>query len=166
MQVVSYGGATTIVAMAGADVRVQLPAGTTAKVRDLTEKGASRPRSYGPFAGGGGAVALGGTGAVTAGGKAVKPAKADARAPRTAARVKRLPGGKVRLTLINVGKQMVHNLRFMPDEAPAPIEEQIDILPAGEEESIEFEVTDPGTYPFECTFHVQLGQVGTMTVEG
>ena len=74
--------------------------------------------------------------------------------------------GKVRLTLINVGKQMVHNLKFMPDEAPAPIEEQIDILPAGEQESIEFEVTDPGTYPFECTFHVQLGQVGTMTVEG
>ena len=74
--------------------------------------------------------------------------------------------GTVRLTLINVGKQMVHNLRFMPDEAPAPIEEQIDILPAGEEETIEFEVIDPGAYPFECTFHVQLGQVGTMTVEG
>jgi pimeloyl-ACP methyl ester carboxylesterase len=99
VQVVTYGGATTIVAMAGADVRVQLPAGATAKVRDLTEKGASRPRAYGPFAGGGGAVALGGSGAVTADGKAVKPAKADTRAPRTAARVKRLPGGKVRLTL-------------------------------------------------------------------
>jgi plastocyanin len=74
--------------------------------------------------------------------------------------------GQVRLTLINVGDQMVHNLRFPPDSAPEEIEEQIDILPAGQEESIEFEVTDPGTYPFECSFHVQLGQVGTMTVEG
>jgi plastocyanin len=74
--------------------------------------------------------------------------------------------GQVRLTLINVGDQMVHNLRFTPDSGPEPIEEQIDILPAGEEESIEFEVTDPGEYPFECTFHLQLGQVGTMTVEG
>ncbi len=73
--------------------------------------------------------------------------------------------GPVRLTLINVGEQMVHNLRFPPDAGPAAIEEQIDILPAGEEETIEFEVPDPGEYLFECSFHVQLGQVGTMTVE-
>jgi plastocyanin len=72
--------------------------------------------------------------------------------------------GRVRLTLINVGKQMVHNLRFPRDTGPAAIEEQIDILPAGEEATIEFEVTDPGEYPFECSFHVQLDQVGTMTV--
>ena len=99
VQVVSYGGATTIVAMSGADVRLSLPAGTTAKVRDLTEKGASKPRSFGPFPAGGGAVAIGGSGAVTAGGKALKPVKADTRAPRTTARVKRLAGGKLRLTL-------------------------------------------------------------------
>ncbi len=72
--------------------------------------------------------------------------------------------GPVRLTLINVGEQMVHNLRFTPDTGPVAIDEQIDILPAGEEETIEFEVADPGEYPFECSFHVQLGQVGTMTV--
>ena len=72
--------------------------------------------------------------------------------------------GRVRLTLVNVGKQMVHNLRFPADSGPAAIEEQIDILPAGEEATIEFEVTDPGEYPFECSFHVQLDQVGTMTV--
>ena len=89
VQVVSYGTATTIVAMAGADVRLELPAGTTAKLRDLTEKGASKARAYGPFGSSGGAVALGGSGAVTAGGKALKPAKADTRAPRTTARVKR-----------------------------------------------------------------------------
>jgi plastocyanin len=72
--------------------------------------------------------------------------------------------GRVRLTLINVGKEMVHNFRFTPDTGPTAIDEQIDILPAGEEETIEFEVTDPGEYPFECSFHVQLDQVGTMTV--
>jgi plastocyanin len=74
--------------------------------------------------------------------------------------------GQVRLTVINVGEQMVHNFRFTPDTGPAPIEEQIDILPAGEKETIEFEVADAGEYPFECSFHVQLGQVGTMTVSG
>jgi plastocyanin len=72
--------------------------------------------------------------------------------------------GQVRLTVINVGEQMVHNFRFRPDTGPAVIEAQIDILPAGEEETVEFEVTEPGDYPFECSFHVQLDQVGTMTV--
>jgi plastocyanin len=72
--------------------------------------------------------------------------------------------GRVRLTLINVGQEMVHNFRFTPDTGPAAIDEQIDILPAGEEETIEFEVAEPGEYPFECSFHVQLDQVGTMTV--
>jgi plastocyanin len=74
--------------------------------------------------------------------------------------------GQVRLTVTNVGEQMVHNFRFTPDTGPAPIEAQIDILPAGEEETIEFEVAEPGEYPFECSFHIQLDQVGTMTVAG
>jgi plastocyanin len=72
--------------------------------------------------------------------------------------------GQVRLTVTNVGKQMVHNFRFTPDTGPVPIEAQIDILPAGEEETVEFEVAEPGEYPFECSFHIQLDQVGTMTV--
>ena len=71
----------------------------------------------------------------------------------------------MRLTVINVGKEMVHNFEFLPDEAPEAIDARIDILPAGAEETIEFEVTQPGDYGFECTFHVQLGQVGTMTVK-
>ena len=74
--------------------------------------------------------------------------------------------GAVRLTLINVGEQMVHNLRFTPGEGPEDIEAQVDLLAAGQEVTIEFEVTEPGAYPFECTFHVQLDQVGTMTVSG
>jgi plastocyanin len=74
--------------------------------------------------------------------------------------------GAVRLTVINVGEQMVHNFRFTPGEGPEEIGAQIDLLAAGQEATIEFEVTEPGEHPFECTFHVQLDQVGTMTVAG
>ena len=49
MQVVRLGGQSTIVAMAGSDVQVRLPAGATARIRDLDEKGAGKPRMYGPF---------------------------------------------------------------------------------------------------------------------
>ncbi len=74
--------------------------------------------------------------------------------------------GRVRLTVVNVAQDMVHNLRFTPDAAPAPIGAGIDLLTAGQEATIEFEVTEPGDYPFECSFHIQLDQVGTMTVRG
>ncbi len=74
--------------------------------------------------------------------------------------------GAVRLTVINVGEQMVHNFRFTPGEGPEEIGAQIDLLAAGQEVTIEFEVTEPGDYRFECTFHLQLDQVGTMTVRG
>ena len=74
--------------------------------------------------------------------------------------------GTVRLTVINVGEQMVHNFRFVPGEGPEDIGAQIDLLAAGQEVTIDFEVTEPGDHPFECTFHVQLDQVGTMTVAG
>ena len=53
-----------------------------------------------------------------------------------------------------------------PDEGPVPIESEIPLLTAGQEETIEFEVAEPGDYPFECSFHIQLKQVGTMTVRG
>jgi plastocyanin len=74
--------------------------------------------------------------------------------------------GTVRLTVVNAAKDMTHNFRFTPDAGPAPIDSEIDLLTAGQEVTIEFEVTEPGDYPFECTFHVQLDQVGTMTVRG
>ena len=74
--------------------------------------------------------------------------------------------GTVRLTVVNRAKDMTHNFRFTPDAGPAFIGEEIDLLTAGQEVTIEFEVTEPGDYPFECTFHVQLDQVGTMTVRG
>lgn len=74
--------------------------------------------------------------------------------------------GPVRLTVVNVGEDMPHNLEFTDAELPEPIDAGISMLAAGEEETIEFEVSTPGEYPFACTFHLQLGQVGTMTVSG
>jgi plastocyanin len=74
--------------------------------------------------------------------------------------------GKVRLTVTNVGAQLSHNFRFTPDKGPASISAEIPLLAPGDRRTIEFTVTAPGAYPFECSFHVQLGQTGTMTVSG
>ena len=74
--------------------------------------------------------------------------------------------GKVRLTVTNVGKELTHNFRFTPGKGPAAITADIPLLAPGQKETIEFTVTTPGDYGFECSFHVQLGQVGTMTVRG
>ncbi len=72
--------------------------------------------------------------------------------------------GKVRLTVVNVAEQMTHNLKFDEGKGPEPIDAGIDFLGPGQEKTIDFEVSVPGDHPFSCTFHVQLGQVGTMTV--
>jgi plastocyanin len=74
--------------------------------------------------------------------------------------------GKVRLTVHNVAQQLTHNFAFSAHGGPEPISAKIPILPPGEQQTIEFTVTKPGAYRFECSFHVQLGQVGTMTVRG
>jgi len=74
--------------------------------------------------------------------------------------------GEVRLTVVNVAEQMTHNFEFTTGEGPAPIDAGIDLLAPGDEKTIEFTVETPGDYPFECSFHAQLGQVGTMTVSG
>jgi plastocyanin len=74
--------------------------------------------------------------------------------------------GKVRLTVLNVAEEMTHNLEFSEGEGPAEIDEGVSILAPGDEKTIEFEVTAPGDYQYECTFHLQLNQVGTMTVRG
>ena len=74
--------------------------------------------------------------------------------------------GTVRLTLLNVAEEMTHNLEFDDDDGPAPIGDGVDFLAPQQEVTIEFEVTEPGDYPFSCTFHAQLGQTGTMTVSG
>ena len=74
--------------------------------------------------------------------------------------------GKVRLTVVNVADEMTHNLKFDDGECPDPIGAGIDFLAPGQEMTIDFEVSVPGDHPFVCTFHAQLGQVGTMTVRG
>ena len=72
--------------------------------------------------------------------------------------------GKVRLMLVNAAEEMTHNLQFDEGEGPEPIGAGIDFLAPGQEMTIDFEVSVPGDHPFTCTFHTQLGQVGTMTV--
>jgi plastocyanin len=74
--------------------------------------------------------------------------------------------GRVRLTVDSTADQMVHNFRFTPGDGPAEIDEEISVLQPGESETIEFEVSAVGDYGFDCSFHLQLGQVGTMTVAG
>jgi plastocyanin len=74
--------------------------------------------------------------------------------------------GQVRLTVRNVAEQMVHNFEFSAGQGPAAIVEKIPILAPGDVETIEFTAAATGDYQFECTFHLALGQVGTMTVQG
>jgi plastocyanin len=73
--------------------------------------------------------------------------------------------GKVRLTVHNTAAQLTHNFTFK-GTGPATISEKIEVLAPGQARTIEFTVTTPGDYPFECSFHAALGQVGTMTVSG
>jgi plastocyanin len=72
--------------------------------------------------------------------------------------------GQVRLTVVNVGTELAHNFTFTKDAGPAPIDAGISLLAPGQKETVDFTAEAPGDYPFECSFHVQLGQVGTMTV--
>ncbi len=74
--------------------------------------------------------------------------------------------GQVRLTVRNTADQLTHNFVFTADTGPVPIAEKIPVLAPGESKTIEFTVSAPGDYPFECSFHAALGQVGTMTVSG
>lgn len=74
--------------------------------------------------------------------------------------------GQVRLTVRNTAKQLTHNFAFTAGKGPAAISQQISILAPGEGKTITFPVAAPGDYAFECSFHVALGQVGTMTVSG
>jgi plastocyanin len=72
--------------------------------------------------------------------------------------------GTVRVTVRNTAAQLTHNFVFTPGTGPAPIPEGIPYLGPGDSDTIEFTVEAPGDYPFECSFHAALGQVGTMTV--
>ena len=72
--------------------------------------------------------------------------------------------GRVRLTLTSQAAQLTHNIRFTPGAGPTDIEEEIPIVAPGDSGTIEFAVDQAGDYQYECSFHVALGQIGTMTV--
>lgn len=74
--------------------------------------------------------------------------------------------GKVRLTVQNVATQMTHQFEFTQDTGPAALSGTIPFIGPGQTQTVEFDVAVPGDYPFDCTFHVALGQTGVMTVEG
>jgi plastocyanin len=74
--------------------------------------------------------------------------------------------GQVRLTVRNVATQLTHNFRFTPGGGPEAIGADIPLLAPGDSKTVAFTVTATGDYGFECSFHTQLGQVGTMTVSG
>lgn len=60
--------------------------------------------------------------------------------------------------------RMTHNLQFDEGTGFEPTGSGIDYLAPGQEMTIDFEVSEPGDHAFTCTFRMQLGQVGTMTV--
>jgi plastocyanin len=74
--------------------------------------------------------------------------------------------GQVRLTVVNAARQTTHSFRFTRGDGPEAIRSEIPLLAPGESRTIEFTVTAPGQYGFECSFHTQLGQFGSMTVSG
>ena len=74
--------------------------------------------------------------------------------------------GTVRLTVVNTASQFTHAFRFTAGQGPEPITAQIPVLAPGQRQTIQFTVQKPGDYRFECSFHTQLGQYGTMTVRG
>ena len=74
--------------------------------------------------------------------------------------------GKVHLTVRNMAKQATHNFQFTKGAGPALLDAAIPLLAPGDVKTLDFDVQTPGDYPFECSFHVQLGQLGTMTVRG
>jgi plastocyanin len=74
--------------------------------------------------------------------------------------------GRVRLTVVNAAASFTHSFRFSQGKGPEPIAATIPVLAPGERQTIEFTVQKPGSYRFECSFHTQLGQFGTMTVGG
>jgi len=67
--------------------------------------------------------------------------------------------GKVRIVLRHTGTGAPHNWSldgFKNDYVP--------LTQAGQTKTTEFVAPRPGKYRFECTLHVQLGQVGTLIV--
>ena len=74
--------------------------------------------------------------------------------------------GEVRLTLLNAAEATTHNFSFTPGAGPEPIPVEIELVRPGQSVTVDFTVTLPGDYGFECSLHTRLRQFGTMTVSG
>lgn len=100
VQTFAMGGETTIVASDTTPVQVEVEGGSySLSTRDLHDTQAGPRRAYQGLSGKV-VVSAAGTPAVKRGGRALKPAsKADRTPPRTTAKVRKLRGGKVRVTL-------------------------------------------------------------------
>ena len=72
--------------------------------------------------------------------------------------------GQVRLTVHSVADDLTHAFRFTDGANPQEITEEIPLVSPGRSETVEFAVSEPGDYQFECSFHVGMGHIGVMTV--
>lgn len=72
--------------------------------------------------------------------------------------------GPVRLTVQSVADQLTHGFRFTPGGNPQEITEEISVIGPGRSRTVEFKVSDPGEYLFECSLHIGMGHTGVMTV--
>lgn len=72
--------------------------------------------------------------------------------------------GQVRLTVHSVADDLTHAFRFTRDANPQEITEEISLVGPGQSQTVEFQVSEPGDYQFECSFHIGMGHVGVMTV--
>lgn len=72
--------------------------------------------------------------------------------------------GPVRLTVQSAADELTHAFRFTPGANPQEITEEVSVLGPGHSETVAFEVSTPGDYLFECSFHIGMGHTGVMTV--
>jgi pimeloyl-ACP methyl ester carboxylesterase len=99
VDVIRFRGRTFVTTAGSAPVSFALDGGRYSVIAsELDGSRRSNTRRYGPFTGRVD-VAAGETVAISRAGREVRPAKADAQAPVTHARVKRLRGGRARVTL-------------------------------------------------------------------
>jgi plastocyanin len=59
---------------------------------------------------------------------------------------------------------LTHGFRFTRDANPQEITEEISLVGPGQSQTVEFQVSEPGDYQFECSFHIGMGHIGVMAV--
>ena len=59
---------------------------------------------------------------------------------------------------------MTHDILLTPGGGPVVGDERTAVRPPQETDTVEFSVEQSGDHRYECSFHVRLGQIGTMSV--